>query len=67
MDKFDATITNIFNNAVEVFGDPALAREWMHSPLIALGGKTPLEFLSTEEGAREVEAILGRIENGDFS
>jgi putative toxin-antitoxin system antitoxin component (TIGR02293 family) len=67
MDKFDATITNIFNYAVEVFGNPALAREWMNTPLIALGGQTPLEFLSTEEGVREVEAILGQIENGDFS
>jgi putative toxin-antitoxin system antitoxin component (TIGR02293 family) len=67
MDQFEATITNIFNYAVEVFGDPSLAREWMNSPLIALGGKTPLEFLATKEGAREVEALLGRIEHGDFS
>jgi uncharacterized protein (DUF2384 family) len=39
----------------------------VHEPLIALGGRTPLEFMSTEEGAKEVEAILGRIEYGDFS
>jgi hypothetical protein len=42
MDKFDATVTNIFNYAIEVFGDAASARKWMHTPLIALGGKTPL-------------------------
>lgn len=48
----DTTVTNIINYAVEVFGNAASAREWMHTPLIALGGKTPLEFLATEEGAR---------------
>jgi hypothetical protein len=30
-------------------------------------GRTPLEFLSTEEGAREVENLLGVIEPRDFS
>jgi hypothetical protein len=29
MDKFDATVTNIFNYAFEVFGDPAAACAWM--------------------------------------
>ena len=67
MEKFNATITNIFKRAVEVFGDPALARDWMHERLIALGGRTPLEFCQTEEGAREVENLLGRIEDGIFS
>jgi putative toxin-antitoxin system antitoxin component (TIGR02293 family) len=67
MEKLDLTVTAIFNHALVVFGDPAVARAWMHEPLIALGGQTPLQFLGTEEGAREVEAVLGRIEYGDFS
>jgi len=33
-------------------------------PVKGLGGKTPLEFADTETGAREVENMLGRIEDG---
>ena len=33
----------------------------------ALGEKVPLELLVTELGAREVEALIGRLEHGVFS
>jgi hypothetical protein len=39
----------------------------MHEPLIALGSLMPLEFSQTGEGAREVENLLGHIEDGTFS
>jgi putative toxin-antitoxin system antitoxin component (TIGR02293 family) len=60
-------IACVFDKAVDVFGDVKIAREWLKEPLIALSGKTPLEYLAMEVGAREVESLLGRIEHGVFS
>lgn len=61
-------VSRIFARAVDVHdGDLERAGAWLRSPIPALGGKRPLDFLSTEVGAREVEAILGRLEDGVFS
>lgn len=61
-------VSRIFARAVDVHdGDLERAAAWLRSPIPALGGKRPLDFLSTEVGAREVEAILGRLEDGVFS
>jgi putative toxin-antitoxin system antitoxin component (TIGR02293 family) len=60
-------IACVFDKALDVFADAGLAREWFKTPLIALGGKTPLDFCTVEVGAREVETLLGRIEHGVFS
>lgn len=48
-------------------GDAKTAREWLNAPQRALGAKTPLEFASTEVGAREVEALVGRLAHGVFT
>ncbi|MBK8953444.1 MAG: DUF2384 domain-containing protein [Chitinophagaceae bacterium] len=40
--------------------------EWVHSPLISLGNKTPLDFLDTTFGIQLVLKILGRLEQGVF-
>jgi putative toxin-antitoxin system antitoxin component (TIGR02293 family) len=53
--------------AIEVFENEERAARWFSSHPKALGGKTPLEFMRTEPGARFVENLLGRIENGVFS
>jgi len=66
-ERFDDRITRIFNKAVDVFGSPQIALDWMHERLLALDNRTPLEFCNTEEGAQEVEQLLGRIEHGIFS
>lgn len=42
------------------------ARAWLGSPQIGLGGLSPLTYAETEVGAREVEALLGRIEYGVY-
>jgi putative toxin-antitoxin system antitoxin component (TIGR02293 family) len=53
--------------AVQVLGSPEQARQWLARPNRALGGETPLSLLDTDLGARQVEAVLGRIEHGIFS
>lgn len=61
-------IARIFVQARAQFGgDDEAARAWLTGPQRALGARTPLEFASTEVGAREVEALLGRLAHGVFS
>lgn len=64
-------LARLFENAVETFdadGDRDTAeddaRRWFHLPQWALGGATPLAYAHTEPGAREVEALLLRIDHG---
>lgn len=57
----------IFDLALQLFeGDADAARKWLQTPQIALCGETPLDFSSTDLGAREVEKIIGRLEHGVF-
>jgi len=43
------------------------ARQWLKTPVRALGGQIPLQFAKHESGAREVFDLLGRLEYGVFS
>ena len=53
--------------AVEVMESEKNARQWLTAPQFGLGGAVPLEYAETEVGAREVEDLLGRIEQGVYS
>jgi putative toxin-antitoxin system antitoxin component (TIGR02293 family) len=46
------------------FGTRDKAGTWLRRPTAALGGERPLDLLDTEEGAREVSVLLGRIGHG---
>ena len=50
--------------ARETFDSEEKAADWLRRPTSALGGKAPLVFLDTEEGAQQVEMILTRIGHG---
>ncbi len=50
--------------AREVFEDDEEARGWMSEPQIALGDKVPLELLTSDAGAHQVEELLLRMEHG---
>jgi putative toxin-antitoxin system antitoxin component (TIGR02293 family) len=55
----------IFSLAVGLFdGDDDAARLWLARSQQALGGSTPWDYAGTEIGAREVENLIGRLENG---
>jgi len=60
-------IASLFDRAVEILGDKNRAILWFKGAKKGLGGQTPLEFADTEPGAREVEALLGRLEHGVYS
>jgi putative toxin-antitoxin system antitoxin component (TIGR02293 family) len=58
----------IFEKTAALFeSDFAEARQWLRQPKKALAGQSPLEYATTELGAREVENLIGRIEHGVFS
>ena len=60
-------VGSVVQKALDVLEEKEAARRWMNQPKRALGGLTPLRCCDTEMGAREVEALLGRIEHGVFS
>lgn len=61
-------ISRVFALAIELFeGDTEAARRWFLASNRALNGETPLQFVKTEIGAREVENLIGRLEHGVFS
>lgn len=57
-------IMRVYDRAKQLFATHANTRGWLNSELPALGGRTPLDFAQTEPGAREVEAVIERLEDG---
>jgi putative toxin-antitoxin system antitoxin component (TIGR02293 family) len=61
-------LARLFERAVEAFGGDTEAevdaQRWFHLPQWALGEATPLAYAHTDPGAREVEALLDRIDHG---
>jgi putative toxin-antitoxin system antitoxin component (TIGR02293 family) len=61
-------LSHVFERAVALHGgDQAGARQWLETPIPALGNQRPLDLTQTEPGAREVEDLIGRIEQGIVS
>lgn len=57
--------SRIFGRALELFeGDAVAARHWLSTPQRGLGGQRPLTLARTDVGAREVESLVDRIEQG---
>lgn len=54
----------IMGKALEVLESESAARGWLRAPQVGLGGAVPLDYATTEVGAREVEDLLGRIDQG---
>jgi putative toxin-antitoxin system antitoxin component (TIGR02293 family) len=57
-------VARVLAAAEETFGDRQKAALWLRRPTTALAGEKPLERMDTDEGAREVEHLLGRIGYG---
>jgi putative toxin-antitoxin system antitoxin component (TIGR02293 family) len=57
-------VARVLAAAEETFGSREKAGIWLRRPTTVLAGERPLELLDTDEGAREVETLLGRIAHG---
>ena len=61
-------VLDIVAERFELFeGDRESAVDWLRTAQTAMGGAIPLQIARSEMGAREVEAVLGRLEYGVFS
>jgi len=58
----------MMSKTIDLFeGNADAAKRWLLSAQIAFGGAAPLEIAKTEIGAREVETLIDRLEQGVFS
>jgi putative toxin-antitoxin system antitoxin component (TIGR02293 family) len=57
-------VARVIAAAEETFGSREKAGTWLRRPTTTLAGESPLDLLDTDEGAREVETLLGRIAHG---
>jgi putative toxin-antitoxin system antitoxin component (TIGR02293 family) len=58
-------IARIVDQSANLFeGDLYAARNWLATKQLALNDATPMDYASTEVGAREVESLIGRLEQG---
>jgi putative toxin-antitoxin system antitoxin component (TIGR02293 family) len=62
------SVARLLSQASELFeNDKEKTLHWLNSSNRGLGGRTPLQMAQTETGLREVENLIGRLENGVFS
>jgi putative toxin-antitoxin system antitoxin component (TIGR02293 family) len=62
-----ARLLRVRDHALRVFEDDDLAEEWLSLANPELGDEIPIDMARTDVGAREVEAVLGRIEHGVYA
>jgi len=55
------------SRGIQVIGSKAAFQQWVHTPILALGNRKPIEFLDTTFGIQMVLKILGRLEQGVYS
>jgi len=60
-------IARITSLAEEIFGDDGKAGRWLRKPKVRFEGRTPMEVLRTEAGARLVEEMLLQLDYGIFA
>jgi len=60
-------IATLYQQGIEVFGSTSTFKEWMNSPLIALGSKKPIDYMDNGTGIAIIHDLLGRIEHGVYS
>ncbi len=60
-------IAALYQHGIDVLGDLGSFKEWLSSPLIALGNKKPIEFMNNDTGISIINDLLGRIAHGVYS
>jgi putative toxin-antitoxin system antitoxin component (TIGR02293 family) len=59
-------VARVTAKAEQVFGEPERAWRWLRKPKHRFDGRTPVEMLATDAGARLVEEMIGQIDHGMF-
>ena len=63
-DAAPETIAELVRRATDLLGDESAAAQWLRTPAPALGGATPMDYATTDFGARDVIRWIGRLEHG---
>jgi putative toxin-antitoxin system antitoxin component (TIGR02293 family) len=58
-------ILQVWAQARKIFSTVEAVTQWFCSPAPALGGRKPIEMLTTDEGVGEVESVLNGIAYGN--
>lgn len=61
-----ARLIRVIETADGTLGNSAKTNRWLRTANGAIDGHRPLDLCSTDEGARLVEALLGRIAHGVY-
>ncbi|MBI2077767.1 MAG: DUF2384 domain-containing protein [Euryarchaeota archaeon] len=61
-----ARLARAFDQAQDMLRDRHRAARWMQEANPRLGGRSPVQVCGTEFGAREVEAVIGRLRHGVY-
>jgi hypothetical protein len=56
----------LMKKTLRVAGSPERLADWIQTPVPALNSQTPYSLMHTEEGRKQVEDVLGRIEHGGY-
>jgi len=59
-------LARVLAHAIEVLESEAAATAWLRSPVRALGGRRPLELLTTDIGTSLVDDALVRLDHGVY-
>lgn len=62
-----ARLIRVYDHAVRVLGTQEKALHWLNKSLKRFAGRSPIQMLRTEFGARMVEEMLGQIDYGLFA
>jgi uncharacterized protein (DUF2384 family) len=65
-DEEKSAEVDLIQKALGIIGSPQRLAEWMQTSLPALRGQTPYSLLAFENGRKQVETVLWRIEHGVY-
>ena len=60
-------VLRLFMQAIAIFENENIAKEWLHTSIPALAGEKPINLCDTFEGRKLVSQALMQIEYGEFS
>lgn len=60
-------LAQVVSKGLDIFGNKENLQQWLHSNIIALGGKKPIDLMDTTFGIRMIYRVLGRLEHGVYS
>ena len=60
-------IATLYQQGIALLGSTSVFKEWMNSPIIALGNKKPINLMDNGTGIAIIHDLLGRIEHDVYS